>query len=189
VVFKEPCRFEFQKDANGLMRKVIVFPLEYLSKEPIPFTEDIVQKSPFLQHRIKNYQEYENQIGGLQKNQAIAKSDRKDPFLTTKIIILPDKEDNAGSLVNKAEEDTRMVLDALRQRSAGKCELCKQPAPFVTSDGIPYLEVHHIVPVSQGGKDTIDNEVLLCPNCHRKVHLVYSPSDIEILKKIGINSN
>lgn len=27
-------------------------------------------------------------------------------------------------------------------------------------------EVHHIIPESQGGPDTLDNAVLLCPNCH-----------------------
>lgn len=30
---------------------------------------------------------------------------------------------------------------------------------------------HHIVPTSKGGKDTLDNVVILCPNCHRKVHV------------------
>ncbi|MFU8787539.1 MAG: HNH endonuclease [Methylobacter sp.] len=32
------------------------------------------------------------------------------------------------------------------------------------------MEVHHIVPLSQGGEDTIEYVVALCPNCHRKRH-------------------
>lgn len=52
----------------------------------------------------------------------------------------------------------------------GRCEGCLKPAPFMTSDGTPYLEVHHVVPLSEGGPDEISNTVALCPNCHRKAH-------------------
>jgi Predicted restriction endonuclease len=36
---------------------------------------------------------------------------------------------------------------------------------------IPFLEVHHIVPLYDGGADTLDNCAALCPNCHRAIHL------------------
>lgn len=53
----------------------------------------------------------------------------------------------------------------------GKCEMCLSTAPFNRkSDGTPYLEVHHIIPLSQGGDDTVKNAIALCPNCHRKSH-------------------
>lgn len=55
--------------------------------------------------------------------------------------------------------------------AGGYCEECKQKAPFLRkSDGTPYLEVHHIVPLSMNGEDTIENTIALCPNCHRKKH-------------------
>lgn len=53
----------------------------------------------------------------------------------------------------------------------GVCEGCKSPAPFKAIDGFPYLEVHHIRPLSEGGSDTIDNTMALCPNCHRRCHV------------------
>ena len=56
------------------------------------------------------------------------------------------------------------------QRAAGHCELCRAPAPFVTSNEDPYLESHHVVTLSEGGSDTPDNTAALCPNCHRKLH-------------------
>lgn len=31
-------------------------------------------------------------------------------------------------------------------------------------------DVHHIIPVSYGGKNEITNLITLCPNCHRMVH-------------------
>ncbi|RLC05601.1 MAG: hypothetical protein DRI57_27420 [Deltaproteobacteria bacterium] len=32
------------------------------------------------------------------------------------------------------------------------------------------MEVHHIIPKSKGGKDTVKNLVTLCGSCHKKVH-------------------
>lgn len=54
--------------------------------------------------------------------------------------------------------------------ASGICELCMQPAPFLDSDGVPFLEVHHVVPLALGGPDTTTNAVALCPNCHRELH-------------------
>ena len=56
-------------------------------------------------------------------------------------------------------------------RAAGKCERCKDNAPFNRKkDHQPYLEVHHITQLSQGGEDTVMNALALCPNCHRHLH-------------------
>lgn len=57
------------------------------------------------------------------------------------------------------------------QKSEGQCEGCSTPAPFLNKDGIPYLEVHHVVALAEGGPDTVENAVALCPNCHRRCHL------------------
>jgi 5-methylcytosine-specific restriction protein A len=58
------------------------------------------------------------------------------------------------------------VLD----RAKGVCEACGSPAPFVKADGDPFLEVHHVVHLAEGGADTIDNAIAACPNCHRRLH-------------------
>jgi len=56
-------------------------------------------------------------------------------------------------------------------RANGICESCNNKAPFNRStDGTPYLEVHHKIPLANGGEDTIENAIALCPNCHRKAH-------------------
>ena len=53
----------------------------------------------------------------------------------------------------------------------GYCEDCGNKAPFNRkTDSSPYLEVHHIIPLSENGSDDIENTVALCPNCHRKRH-------------------
>ncbi len=63
-----------------------------------------------------------------------------------------------------------VVVEALI-RANGRCEGCFRNAPFIRKkDGSPYLEVHHIVPLSVGGEDTVENVIALCPNCHRERH-------------------
>lgn len=63
-----------------------------------------------------------------------------------------------------------VVVEVLN-RAEGLCEECFKPGPFKKrSNGEPYLEVHHKVWLSQGGEDTVENAIALCPNCHRKMH-------------------
>ena len=60
------------------------------------------------------------------------------------------------------------VRNAVLLRSEGYCEHCAERG-FQTPHGL-YLETHHIIPLSEGGPDTIDNVIALCPNDHRKAH-------------------
>jgi 5-methylcytosine-specific restriction protein A len=73
------------------------------------------------------------------------------------------------------------VVNYTLKRANGMCELCEQPAPFNKRNGEPYLEVHHVEQLSNGGSDTIENAVALCPNCHRKMHSLGLQSDINKL--------
>lgn len=63
------------------------------------------------------------------------------------------------------------VVAEVLDRANGVCENCKKPAPFTKDiDSKPYLEVHHIIPLAEGGDDTVKNAIALCPNCHRHAH-------------------
>lgn len=63
------------------------------------------------------------------------------------------------------------VIIEVLARANGVCENCGRVAPFKRArDGSPYLEVHHVNPLSAGGKDTVSNALALCPNCHRYLH-------------------
>ena len=57
------------------------------------------------------------------------------------------------------------------QMARGQCDLCNNPGPFLLATGEPYLEEHHVLPLAQGGSDTVQNAVAVCPNCHRRLHL------------------
>lgn len=73
------------------------------------------------------------------------------------------------------------IAEYARRRANGICQLCGVPAPFNRSDGTPYLESHHIRWLANGGEDSIENTAALCPNCHRKMHIVNDPEDVEWL--------
>ena len=80
---------------------------------------------------------------------------------------IPDKI-NAYSISFRRNPD---VVAEVLLRAGGYCEKCKNPAPFLRrSDNSPYLEVHHVTPLVEGGEDTVENAVALCPNCHREAH-------------------
>lgn len=84
---------------------------------------------------------------------------------------------NAKSKPDKIETKTNSfirnpdVIAEVLERANGICEACKNTAPFIRdSDDTPYLEIHHKIPLSKGGEDTVMNAIALCPNCHRHAH-------------------
>ncbi|WP_240700344.1 HNH endonuclease signature motif containing protein [Vibrio sp. F13] len=81
---------------------------------------------------------------------------------------------NKPKVVYRLVQDYRRNPDVVAEalyRAEGFCEKCKEKAPFIKrSNGEPYLEVHHIIPLSQGGLDSLENVISLCPNCHREIH-------------------
>ena len=75
-----------------------------------------------------------------------------------------------------------IIAAYVKKRANGYCQLCGSQAPFIDQNGEPYLECHHLKWLSQGGEDSIDNCVALCPNCHRKMHTINDKNDILVLK-------
>ena len=82
-----------------------------------------------------------------------------------------------------------------------KCELNHNHETFVTNADKPYVEAHHLIPLScqRDFKYSLDveaNVVCLCPNCHRKLHYgkdiikelkILFDSRIEKLNQCGID--
>ena len=73
------------------------------------------------------------------------------------------------------------------QQADGCCELCDCSAPFLRQDGLPYLEVHHVLPLAEGGSDKLSNAIALCPNCHRRMHHGQDRLELsdEVVRKIS----
>jgi len=82
-----------------------------------------------------------------------------------------------------------------------KCELDDNHQTFNTINGKPYMEAHHLIPLStqdyfEYSLDVDANIVCLCPTCHRKLHYGNSIKDdlkrlydlrIKRLKQSGID--
>ena len=80
------------------------------------------------------------------------------------------------------------IREYARLRSNGVCELCENQAPFRDKFNRPFLEIHHIIFLSQGGQDSVENVAALCPNCHRKIHNLNLDSDVaKLLEKRKLN--
>ena len=62
------------------------------------------------------------------------------------------------------------VREYVLQRSKGVCEACTQPAPFVRTNGVFYLEPHHTQRLADGGPDHPRWVGAVCPTCHRCIH-------------------
>lgn len=67
-------------------------------------------------------------------------------------------KEHIESLLQMSKRTVAKVL----KRVGAKCSMCGWCEAS--------CDVHHIIPKSKGGSDTNDNLVILCPNCHRKVH-------------------
>ena len=68
------------------------------------------------------------------------------------------------------------------ENAKGNCESCGSPAPFLNYNDEPFLEVHHVILLAEGGSDTICNTIAVCPNCHRRFH--YSKNKIFGIKDL-----
>lgn len=53
------------------------------------------------------------------------------------------------------------------------CECCLKQGRMAPVD-----EVHHIIPVSQGGTNEESNLMSLCKSCHNKIHLAIGDRQI-----------
>ncbi|MDD4370573.1 MAG: HNH endonuclease signature motif containing protein [Anaerostipes sp.] len=77
------------------------------------------------------------------------------------------------------------IKEMVKQIADGKCQMCGEDAPFYEASNKPYLEEHHVKRLADGGKDAMDNVVAICPNCHRKIHVLNDEVDTIVLEGIA----
>jgi 5-methylcytosine-specific restriction endonuclease McrA len=77
----------------------------------------------------------------------------------------------ASSSTTRVYERDPLVIAIARKRAGHRCEVpgCDHPQ-FTAAEGLPYCEVHHVIPLAEGGEDRIENVACLCPSHHREVH-------------------
>jgi 5-methylcytosine-specific restriction protein A len=102
----------------------------------------------------------------------VANARRKARSSPAKGMTLPEGQNDVKRVSGSSERFVRdpNVIAWVLEQAAGSCEACNEEAPFQSDDGEPYLEVHHVRPLAEGGPDTVDNAVACCPSCHRHLH-------------------
>ena len=143
--------WEDRQDGNGEMRQAIVFELavEPTEGSPTDGVEEQVEEYEGTSQRWWTRPQEELRALALQE-----------------------------STSSVSEEETRQTIYQrskavqiyVKRRAEGTCEGCGSDAPFMTPQGRPYLEAHHVRRVSDGGPDHPRWVIALCPNCHRQVH-------------------
>ncbi len=88
---------------------------------------------------------------------------------------------NKKPRISNVYERSKEVVDETKRRAKGICQLCNNPAPFLDNEGKPYLEAHHVIWLSRGGLDSTTNTVALCPNCHKRMHILDEKKDVDKL--------
>lgn len=92
------------------------------------------------------------------------------------------------------KRDRKVALDRFK-RSGYECEYDPKHKLFIArSSRKPYLEAHHLVPMSLQGDfnkslDTVHNVFCLCPYCHRAVHHAEEKLARHILEKLAKERN
>lgn len=87
---------------------------------------------------------------------------------------MPENESKTTERIRQNPIDRDQVFE----RDNYTCQICNE-----SPEDERLLEVHHIVPLSEGGSDNLENLVTVCPNCHRK--LEYSELKEELTEHIN----
>jgi 5-methylcytosine-specific restriction protein A len=137
----ENYHWEKAPDRQGTMRNAIVFELRPL--------EAIVE----------SVTEQDNSAGDIDLSE-----------LRARALEAASSEPKQGKRTTTIFDRSRIIRNYILARAKGRCEDCGELAPFETPSGIPFLEVHHIRRMTDGGPDDPRFMIGLCPNCHRRAH-------------------
>lgn len=117
-------------------------------------------------------------------------------------LIYNDNEEIEDILSNKVLEKKKLkyhyrverntsISKKVKQKKGYKCEACRFDFKIKYGKllGNEFIEVHHLTPISslEPGKiemDIVDDFAVLCSNCHRMIHRLKDPSNLDELKAI-----
>lgn len=133
----------------------------------------VLDASPWTEEPTTDEEELRKRVSNARRKA------RKNPGKRLKPPRGQDDVKRANSTSERFVRDPNVIAWVLEE-AAGRYEACGEKAPFERQDGEPYLEVHHVRPLAEGGPDRIDNAIACCPNCYRNLH---HGSDRQLLRK------
>lgn len=185
-LISDPYQVE-EKDQDKNKRKVWKFPLKI--KNEIKVVEkkslDLIQQKK--QHKLLKLSPEE--IEERAKKASKINKEEKTIKASTEGIKEYKAEPSSRTVTTRVFDRDPNIAAYVKQLADGNCQLCEKNAPFKDEYGKPYLESHHIDWLSNGGLDIIENSIALCPNCHRKMHVIAAHSDVKKLKNSVLHYN
>ena len=93
------------------------------------------------------------------------------PLLDRRLYDHPEHFDDEIRTYRSSKRYVPTPLESLLyELAAHRCTICQAP----------WLEIHHITELSDGGDTEYENLIVLCPNCHTRVHADGVPSKDEL---------
>ncbi len=105
----------------------------------------------------------------------------KPEFLANELsleVIIKNLDNNKKEYIREFYvRDTKLIKE-VKKKFNYQCINPKCKNVFITENGTPYAEVHHIIPLFQNGEDDIDNLAVLCAHHHKMAH--FAQIDIKV---------
>jgi 5-methylcytosine-specific restriction endonuclease McrA len=144
--------------------KVVTAYKKHIAKDKITLSEILENASQHL--TTKTLLDFEGELEEkIELEKKLSKEKRREKLL------ISDPKPIKTIVKQTVFQRNEYVIVEVLDRANGFCERCKEAAPFLRDHNqSPYLEVHHKKPLAEGGNDTVENAIALCPNCHRHAH-------------------
>ncbi|MBI4651497.1 HNH endonuclease [Candidatus Desantisbacteria bacterium] len=122
------------------------------------------------QELISGYLQIENFENGLEQQEIehsvevdSVKIDKDD--LYNRIIECENEKTEKITINGKTYKRHNYLMVQIKKYRDYKCQFCS--TTILKANGNYYIEACHIKPKTEGGKDILDNILILCPNCHK----------------------
>ena len=83
-----------------------------------------------------------------------------------KILTRKNKRKKKGTRTTTTYERDFEMTEAIKKDRGYECQVCQMC--ILRKNKLPYVEAAHIIPKSEGGNETPDNIMILCPNHHKE---------------------
>ena len=89
------------------------------------------------------------------------------------------------TVILKIKQRNQKAVKALKSLYDNRCQISGALLTFKKKDGTYYSEVHHLVPLGEGGADNPQNIIIVSPLIHRMLHF----AKVEGIDLSNITSN
>lgn len=136
----------------------------------------------FKENNKHPFDKIRQQLQILRQNEIVSFVDGRGTYTLRKPEILKNElADEAVAFVHQKEPSKQEYIREVYSRDRGWVKAAKEKFgcyclhpncsnTFQKQDGTPYIEVHHILPLYQGGEDALWNLTVVCAHHHKMAH-------------------